>query len=72
MAQRAGGAGLILHLHPNNPTGTVQGAADIEAFVVEALRTEPKVTILIDEAYHEYVEHASYKTAIALALANPG
>ena len=51
MAQRAGGAGLIYICNPNNPTGTVQGAADIEAFVAEALRTEPKVTILIDEAY---------------------
>ena len=36
-----------------------------------ALRTEPKATILIDEAYHEYVEHADYKTAIPLALSNP-
>ena len=71
MAQRAGGAGLIYICNPNNPTGTVQGAADIEAFVTAALRTEPKATILIDEAYREYVEHASYKTAIPLALANP-
>ncbi len=71
MAQRAGGAGLIYICNPNNPTGTVQGAADIEAFVTAALRTEPKATILIDEAYHEYVEHADYKSAIPLALVNP-
>ena len=71
MAHRAGGAGLIYICNPNNPTGTVQGAADIEAFVTAALRAEPKATILIDEAYHEYVEHADYKTAIPLALANP-
>jgi histidinol-phosphate aminotransferase len=71
MAARAAGAGLIYICNPNNPTGTVHGAADIETFVAAALRTEPKATILIDEAYHEYVEHADYKTAIPLALANP-
>ena len=71
MAQRAAGAGLVYICNPNNPTGTVHGASDIEAFVTAALRTEPKATILIDEAYHEYVEHAGYKTAIPLALANP-
>ena len=71
MAQRAPGAGLIYICNPNNPTGTVQGASDIEAFVTAALRAEPKATILIDEAYHEYVERADYKTAIPLALANP-
>ena len=71
MAQRAAGAGLIYICNPNNPTGTVHGASDIEGFVASALRTEPKATILIDEAYHEYVEHAGYKTAIPLALSNP-
>jgi histidinol-phosphate aminotransferase len=71
MAQRARGAGLIFVCNPNNPTGTVHGAADIEAFVTAALKTEPKATILIDEAYHEYVEHADYKSSIALALSNP-
>jgi histidinol-phosphate aminotransferase len=71
MAQRAAGAGLIYICNPNNPTGTVHGASEIEAFVTAALRTEPKATILIDEAYHEYVERADYKTAIPLALSNP-
>ncbi|MBK5297260.1 MAG: aminotransferase class I/II-fold pyridoxal phosphate-dependent enzyme [Vicinamibacteria bacterium] len=71
MAGRARGAGLIFVCNPNNPTGTVHGAADIEAFVAAALRAEPKATILIDEAYHEYVEHADYKTSIGLALSNP-
>ena len=58
MAARASGAGLVYICNPNNPTGTVHGAADIEAFVEAALQTEPNATILIDEAYHEYVEHA--------------
>lgn len=71
MARRASGAGLIFVCNPNNPTGTVYGAADIEAFVAAALRTEPNATILIDEAYHEYVERPDYKSAIPLALSNP-
>ncbi len=71
MARRAGGAGLIFVCNPNNPTGTVYGAADIEAFVAAALRTEPNATILIDEAYHEYVERPGYRSAIPLALSNP-
>ena len=68
----AGGRrGLVYICNPNNPTGTVHGAAEIEAFVTAVLRAEPKATILIDEAYHEYVERPDYKTAIPLALANP-
>ena len=34
-------------------------------------QTSPDTTILIDEAYHEYVDEPSYATAIPLALANP-
>ena len=71
MAERSRGAGLIYVCNPNNPTGTLHGAADIEGFVSSALRTAPNATVLIDEAYHEYVERADYKTAIPLALANP-
>jgi len=35
------------------------------------MRASPQTTILIDEAYHEYVDDPSYATAIPLALANP-
>jgi histidinol-phosphate aminotransferase len=71
MASRAGGAGLIYVCNPNNPTATLHGASAIEQFVDEVLSREPKATILIDEAYHEYVERADYRTAIPLALSNP-
>jgi histidinol-phosphate aminotransferase len=71
MAARAAGAGLIYVCNANNPTGTVHGAADVEAFVTAALRVEPRATILVDEAYHEYIERPDYRTAIPLALANP-
>ena len=71
MADQARGKGLIYICNPNNPTGTIYGAKDIEAFVERALGAEPRATILIDEAYHEYVEHPDYKSAAGLATTNP-
>jgi histidinol-phosphate aminotransferase len=71
MAARAKGAGLVYICNPNNPTATVHGAGDINACVEAVLKIEPRATILIDEAYHEYVDRPDYKTAIPLALANP-
>ena len=71
MAERASGKGLIYVCNPNNPTGTVHGAKAIETFVEQALRVEPRATILVDEAYHEYVEHPDYRSAVALATTNP-
>lgn len=71
MADKAAGAGLIYICNPNNPTGTLHGGKAIEEFVAAALKREPKVTILIDEAYHEYVERADYKSAIPIALSEP-
>jgi histidinol-phosphate aminotransferase len=71
MADQAKGKGLIYVCNPNNPTGTIYGATDIEAFVGKALAAEPRATILIDEAYHEYVEHPDYRSAVTLATTNP-
>jgi histidinol-phosphate aminotransferase len=71
MAASASGAGLVFVCNPNNPTGTVHGASAIEAMVASVLRVEPKATILVDEAYHHYVEHPDYKSAVPLALSNP-
>ncbi len=49
--------------NPNNPTATVVGAADLEAFVA----TLPEGTALIvDEAYHEYVHDPAYASAVGL------
>lgn len=71
MAGAAKNAGLVYVCNPNNPTSTVHGTRAIEDFVDATLRTEPRATILIDEAYHEYVESPEYRTAVPLALANP-
>ena len=71
MADKAAGAGLIYICNPNNPTGTLHGGKAMEEFITAALKREPKVTILVDEAYHEYVERADYKSVIPIALSEP-
>lgn len=72
MGDRAAeGAGLIFFCNPNNPTGTVYGAARVADFVARVIKASPQTMILIDEAYHDYVEDPSYATAIPLALEHP-
>jgi histidinol-phosphate aminotransferase len=72
MAARAKGAGLVFACNPNNPTGTVHGAGAIAAFIDAVRRASPETTVLIDEAYHEYVGDPRYATAIPRALERPG
>jgi len=71
MADQAVGAGLVFFCNPNNPTGTVHGADVVADFIRTVNRRSPETTILVDEAYHEYVDDPSYRTAIPLALENP-
>lgn len=71
MVDAARGAGLVYFCNPNNPTATVHGAAAVKDYVERVNRLSPETTILIDEAYHEYVDEPSYATAIPMALTNP-
>ncbi len=71
MAARAPGAGLVFLCNPNNPTATVHSAASVSDFVGKILKASPTTTVLVDEAYHHYVEDPSYESAAALALQNP-
>jgi len=71
MVDQGRGAGLVYFCNPNNPTATVHGSSDVSAYVERVGKSSPGTTILIDEAYHEYVDEPSYRTAIPLALANP-
>jgi histidinol-phosphate aminotransferase len=71
MVDAARGAGLVYLCNPNNPTATVHGASDIAAYVDRVNKASPETTILIDEAYHEYVADPSYATAVPMALSNP-
>ena len=70
MELEARGAGLVYVCNPNNPTATVLSASAMSAFVEGVGRVLPPTAVLVDEAYHEYVDDASYKTSIPLAVAS--
>lgn len=71
MLDETSGAGLVFLCNPNNPTGTVHGAAAVKAFIADVNRRAPDCIIMVDEAYHEYVDDPSYATALPIALENP-
>jgi histidinol-phosphate aminotransferase len=49
----------------------VHGDSAVREFVARVRRDSPATVILIDEAYHEYVDDPSYKTAIPMTLGDP-
>jgi histidinol-phosphate aminotransferase len=53
---------LVYVCNPNNPTGTMNTAAELAAFVE---RVPDGVLTVVDQAYFEYVEHRDYPDAIA-------
>ena len=59
-----GSTGLVYVCNPNNPTGTIVSSRDLEAFFD---RVPPTTVILVDEAYHHFVEDPSYKSVLELA-----
>ena len=65
------GAGLVYLCNPNNPTATVHARDAVQDFVARVRRDAPDCAILVDEAYHEYVDDPRYATAIPLALEAP-
>jgi len=65
------GAGMVYICNPNNPTATINSAAEIKDFVAEVRKTSPTTAILLDEAYCDYVSDKSFETAFPLALATP-
>jgi histidinol-phosphate aminotransferase len=65
----AQGAGLVYLCNPNNPTATVLSARAITGFVDRVARISPQTAVLVDEAYHEYVDDPSYGTSIPVAIA---
>jgi histidinol-phosphate aminotransferase len=71
MLDKATGAGLIFFCNPNNPTATVWGQSDVNNFIAQVNKRSPNTMILMDEAYHEYVEDPNYKTSIPVSMNNP-
>jgi histidinol-phosphate aminotransferase len=71
MADAAKGAGLIFYCNPNNPTSTYVGARATREFLFKVRRTSPDTTILVDEAYFDYVTDPDHETHIPLAIEDP-
>ncbi len=71
MAAAARGAGMVFLCNPNNPTGTVHGAPAMLDAIGRIHTASPEAVILVDEAYHEYVEDPGYASMVPLALKDP-
>jgi histidinol-phosphate aminotransferase len=56
LAQCTRATGLVYICNPNNPTATLTPRQDIEAFLTAL---PPTIHVVIDEAYHHYVEKSS-------------
>ena len=63
--KNAASVGLLYLVNPNNPTGMIIPAKDVDL----AVKSVPKdMPILIDEAYHHFVESPAYATSIPYVL----
>jgi histidinol-phosphate aminotransferase len=61
-------AGLVYVCNPNNPTGTVVSGKDLAGFVARVPRS---CAVLVDEAYHHFVEDPGYRSSDELIAAHP-
>ena len=64
-------SGLVFYCNPNNPTATYVGARATREFLARVNRDSPETTILVDEAYYDYVTDPDHDTHIPLAVENP-
>lgn len=62
------GAGLIYICNPNNPTASITPKDEIREFLS---RAPGETVVLIDEAYHHYVESNDYESVIPLVKQYP-
>jgi histidinol-phosphate aminotransferase len=70
-ADMARGAGLVFYCNPSNPSSTYVGARATRDFLTKLNSQSPETTILVDEAYFEYVTNPDHETFIPLAVQNP-
>jgi histidinol-phosphate aminotransferase len=54
---------LIYICNPNNPTGTIVPDTELRPFCEEMSK---RALVVVDEAYHEYVEHPGYRSLVGL------
>ena len=67
MVAAAKGAGLVFYCNPNNPTATYVGAKATREFFQKMASTSPETTILVDEAYFDYVTDPDHETHVPIA-----
>ena len=60
--------GMVYVCNPNNPTGTVVTRAETASFLK---RVPSETVVLVDEAYHHFVEDADYGSALELLAMHP-
>jgi len=60
--------GLVYLCNPNNPTGTIVSRDEMAAFLKAVPRT---AAVLVDEAYHHFVQDPRYASALTLREAHP-
>ena len=68
MLASAGGAGLVYICNPNNPTASITPKNEISDFLANF---SPTTIVLVDEAYHHYVESKDYESVIPLVKQYP-
>jgi histidinol-phosphate aminotransferase len=56
-------AGLVYVCNPNNPTGTIVTGEELLAFLAQV---PPTTTVLVDEAYHHFVEAPAYRSGAGM------
>lgn len=59
---------VVYVCNPNNPTGSIRSGADVRTFLDEV---PERVTVVIDEAYAEYVTDSSYVSMAHDAVETP-
>jgi histidinol-phosphate aminotransferase len=60
--------GLVYVCNPNNPTGTIVRGEDLDAFLAQVPAT---AVVLVDEAYHHFVEDPAYRSVVSAIASRP-
>jgi len=61
-------AGLVYICNPNNPTASISPRNEVSNFLA---KLSPATIVLVDEAYHHYVETKDYESVIPLVKDHP-
>lgn len=62
---------LVFIANPNNPTGTYNGATEVEALLDKLAALPDPPLVVIDEAYVEYAEAEDYQSSLGLHARYP-